>query len=50
MELTLPVVPFGVKLSIIASGSHRRAGSQNGRPKLDFPADAESRLAQLTFS
>ena len=46
MELTLPVVPFGVKLAIAKSGSVAGAGTSDTVQPLTFPAGAEVGHAQ----
>ncbi len=50
MELTLPVVPFGVKLAISKSGSIAGAGSSDTVQLLEFPATAEPGTRKLTVS
>ncbi len=50
MELTLPVVPFGVKLATSKSGSIAGAGTSDTVQKVDFPAAAETGTRKLTVS
>jgi uncharacterized protein YfaS (alpha-2-macroglobulin family) len=50
MELTLPVVPFGVKLAISKSGSLAGAGTSDTSQPLTFPAAAEAGTRKLTIS
>ncbi len=50
MELTLPVVPFGVKLATSNSGSIAGAGTSDTLQKVDFPAAAENGTRKLTVS
>ena len=50
MELTLPVVPFGVKLAIAKSGSFSGAGTTDTTQPLAFPAAAETGTRKLTVS
>ncbi len=50
MELTLPVVPFGVKLAIAKSGSIAGPGTSDSAQPLTFPAAAEAGTRQLTIS
>src|SRR5271166_3339270 len=47
MELTLPVIPFGVKLAVAKSGSIAGAGNSNVTEQLVFPAGAESGTREL---
>ena len=49
MELTLPVVPFGVKLAIAKSGSVAGAGNSDVTQQMTFPAGAESGTRKLTI-
>ncbi len=49
MELTLPVVPFGVKLAVAKSGSVAGAGNSDVTEQLTFPAGAESRTRQVSI-
>ena len=49
MELTLPVVPFGVKLATSASGSIAAANSNTIQPVV-FPAGIESNTRKLTIT
>ena len=46
MELTLPVVPFGVKLAISNSGSIAGAGTSDTVQPVNFPAARRSRHSQ----
>ncbi len=50
MELTLPVVPFGVKLAISNSGSIAGAGTSDTSQSVVFPAGAEAGTRKLTIS
>ena len=50
MELTLPVVPFGVKLAVSNSGSFATAGKSDTSLPLTFPAGAEAGTRKLTIS
>src|SRR5271166_2819922 len=50
MELTLPVVPFGVKLAIAKSGSIAGAGTSDTVQQLTYPPGAESGTRKLTIS
>src|SRR5208283_2512252 len=50
MELTLPVVPFGVKLAIAKSGSIAGAGTSDTVQQLTFPPGAESGTRKLTIT
>ncbi len=50
MELTLPVVPFGVKLAISKSGSIAGAGTTDTVQQLAFPSGAEQNTRKLTIS
>ncbi len=50
MELTLPVVPFGVKLAISKSGSIAGAGTSDTSQPVTFPAAAEAGTRKLTIS
>ena len=47
MELTLPVVPFGVKLAVPKSGSI--AGSNSATEQISFPAGIEPNTRKLTI-
>ena len=49
MELTLPVVPFGVKLAVAKSGSVAGAGTSDTLQPLTFPAGAEAGTRKLTI-
>jgi len=49
MELTLPVVPFGVKLAIAKSGSIADGSSETVQP-VAFPRGAEQGTRKLTIS
>ena len=49
MELTLPVVPFGVKLAVSKSGSFAAAGKSDTSLPLTFPAGAEAGTRKLTI-
>jgi len=49
MELTLPVVPFGVKLAVSKSGSFATAGKSDTALPLTFPAGAEAGTRKLTI-
>ena len=49
MELTLPVVPFGVKLAVAKSGSVAGAGNSDVTEQLTFPAGAESGTRQVSI-
>ena len=48
MELTLPVIPFGVKLAIAKSGSIAGAGNSDVTQQVAFPAGAEIATRKLT--
>ncbi len=50
MELTLPVVPFGVKLAISKSGSIAGAGMTDTVQQVMYPAGAETGTRKLTIS
>jgi uncharacterized protein YfaS (alpha-2-macroglobulin family) len=50
MELTLPVVPFGVKLAIAKSGSIAGAGTSDTVQQVTFPSTAEAGTRKLTIS
>jgi alpha-2-macroglobulin len=50
MELTLPVVPFGVKLALAKSGSIAGGGTSDTVQPLTFPPGAESGTRKLTIS
>ena len=50
MELTLPVVPFGVKLAISKSGSFAGAGTSDTSQPMTFPTGAEPGTRKLTIS
>ena len=50
MELTLPVVPFGVKLAMAKSGSIAGGGTSDTVQPLTFPPGAESGTRKLTIS
>ncbi len=50
MELTLPVVPFGVKLATAKSGSIAGAGNTDTVQPVTFPAGAEAGTRKLTIS
>ncbi len=47
MELTLPVVPFGVKLAVAKSGSI--AGNSSANEQISFPAGIEPNTRKLTI-
>jgi len=49
MELTLPVVPFGVKLAVSNSGSFAAAGKSDTSLPLTFPTGAETGTRKLTI-
>ena len=49
MELTLPVVPFGVKLAVAKSGSVAVPGKSDTLQPLTFPAGAEAGTRKLTI-
>ncbi len=49
MELTLPVVPFGVKLAMAKAGSVAGAGTSDTVQPLTFPAGAEVGTRKLTI-
>ena len=49
MELTLPVVPFGVKLAVAKSGSVAVSGKSDTLQPLTFPAGAEVGTRKLTI-
>jgi uncharacterized protein YfaS (alpha-2-macroglobulin family) len=48
MELTLPVIPFGVKLAIAKSGSIAGAGNSDVTQQVTFAAGAETATRKLT--
>ncbi len=50
MELTLPVVPFGVKLAVSKSGSFAGAGKTDTVQQIAFPSGIESGTRKLTIS
>ena len=50
MELTLPVVPFGVKLATAKSGSFSGAGTTETVQQIAFPGGAEANTRKLTIS
>jgi len=50
MELTLPVVPFGVKLATSKSGSFAGAGTTDTVQQIVFPSGIESNTRKLTIS
>ncbi len=50
MELTLPVVPFGVKLALAKSGSVAGAGTNDTTQSIVFPAETEAGTRKLTLS
>ena len=50
MELTLPVVPFGVKLAMSKSGSIAGAGTSDTSQPVTFPTTAEPGTRKLTIS
>jgi uncharacterized protein YfaS (alpha-2-macroglobulin family) len=50
MELTLPVVPFGVKLTSSKSGSLAGAGVSDTVQQIGFPSSAEANTRKLTIS
>jgi uncharacterized protein YfaS (alpha-2-macroglobulin family) len=50
MELTLPVVPFGVKLAIAKSGSIAGGSTSDTVQPLSFPPGAEQGTRNLTIS
>ncbi len=50
MELTLPVVPFGVKLAVAKSGSIAGPGTSDTVQPLTFPDGAELGTRKLTIS
>ncbi len=50
MELTLPVVPFGVKLATSKSGSIAGAGTTDTVQQVTFPSAAETGTRKLTIS
>jgi alpha-2-macroglobulin len=50
MELTLPVVPFGVKLAMPKLGSLAGAGSNETVQPLTFPSGAEAGTRKLSIS
>jgi len=50
MELTLPVVPFGVKLAMSKSGSIAGAGTTDTVQQVTFPSAAETGTRKLTIS
>ena len=49
MELTLPVIPFGVKLATSKSGSVAGGGNSNVTEQLTFPAGIETGTRKLTI-
>jgi uncharacterized protein YfaS (alpha-2-macroglobulin family) len=49
VELTLPVIPFGVKLAVAKSGSTERAGNSTVTEQLTFPTGVESGTRKLTI-
>ncbi len=50
MELTLPVVPFGVKLAIAKSGSLAGAGMTDTMQQMQFPQHVEVGTRKLTVN
>jgi len=50
MELTLPVVPFGVKLAMSKSGTIAGAGTSDTVQQANFPAAAEAGTRKLMIS
>ena len=50
MELTLPAVPFGVKLVLPKSGSLTATGTNDTVQRMEFPAAAEAGTRKLTVS
>ncbi len=50
MELTLPVVPFGVKLAVSKSGSVAGAGTTDTVQQIAFPSGIESGTRKMTIS
>jgi len=48
MELTLPVIPFGVKLAIAKSGSVAGAGNSDVTQQITFPNGVETATRKLT--
>jgi len=50
MELTLPVVPFGVKLATSKSGSIAGSGTTDTVQPVTFPSGAETGTRKLTIS
>jgi alpha-2-macroglobulin len=50
MELTLPVVPFGVKLATSKSGSFAGAGTTDTVQQMAFPSAVEAGTRKLTIS
>ncbi len=50
MEMTLPVVPFGVKLAIAKSGSIAGSGTDDTTQEVTYPASAEAGTRKLTVS
>ena len=50
MELTLPVVPFGVKLAISKSGSLAGAGMTDTMQQMQFPQNVEVGTRKLTVN
>ena len=50
MELTLPVVPFGVKLAIAKSGSLAGAGNSDTLQSIEFPTATEPGTRKLSVS
>ncbi|HZP22051.1 MAG TPA: alpha-2-macroglobulin family protein, partial [Terriglobales bacterium] len=50
MELTLPVVPFGVKLATSKSGSFAGAGTTDTVQKIVFPSGIEAGTRKLSIS
>ncbi len=49
MELTLPVVPFGVKLAVAKSGSIAGAENSDVAQQITFPSGAESGTRKLSI-
>jgi len=49
MELTLPVVPFGVQLAVAKSGSIGGTGNSNTTEDLTFPSGIEANTRKLTI-
>jgi uncharacterized protein YfaS (alpha-2-macroglobulin family) len=50
MELTLPVVPFGVKLAVSKSGSFAGAGTTDTMQQVVFPSGIETGTRKLNIS